>query len=125
PLAGDSAVKVALSTSRDLSGRPWAAYAGIFTTATDGMLVPEITRITPGLRPGTPRNPVIEVEYSRPLDGASMISDSIQLIEAASAERMAVSAAVRSGRTIRVVPNEVLKPSAVYELRVSGAVADA
>jgi len=65
------------------------------------------------------------VEYSRPLDAASITSASVQLIGAAGGEGMPVSAAVRSGRTIRVVPNTALKPSAVYQLRLSGAVADA
>jgi hypothetical protein len=125
PLAADTAIKVALGTSQDFTGRLWAAYAGIFTTAPAEKLLPEITRTTPGLRPDTPTNPVIEVEYSQPLDAASMTSSSIQLIGAASAEGMPVSAAVRSGRTVRVVPNAVLRPSAVYELRVSGDVADA
>ena len=124
PLSPGAAVKAVMGGHRDISGRSWAAYAGIFTTAPPQTPTPEVTRITPGLRAGTPRNPVIEVEYSRPIDAASLTSGGIQLIEAVGAPGMPVSVGVRSETTVRVVPNTVLKPSSVYELQISGAVAD-
>lgn len=124
PLVADAAIKVAMSANRDLSGRPLAAYAGVFATVASATPVPEVTRITPGLREGTPRNPVIEVEYSRPLDTASIISGSIQLTESAVKDGTSVIVAVRSDNIIRVMPNTLMKPYAVYELRISGSVAD-
>ncbi len=124
PFSPDAAIMVALPAYHDLSGESWAAYAGTFTTAPADNFTPEPIRLTPGLGTGTPRNPAIEVEYSKPVDTASFRSNDIQLIEVNGAIPIPVIAAVRPAKTLRVLANATLKANTVYELRISGSVAD-
>jgi len=99
-------------------------YEGLFTTAPAASEAADVLRAIPGRTAGTTRNPVIEIEYSRPLDPASIDSRSITLRESVTSRLVPSNILLRGDHTIRISPAEPLSPDSSYTYEVSAEVAE-
>ncbi len=108
----DALVQAFLTTdARDVRGNALNSYEGSFRTATDPRTAPpSVVRTHPASSAtAAPANVVVELEYSEPLDPATVTGSTVVL--RASASGQAVPAAVslvRGGRVIRIVPSAPL-----------------
>jgi len=124
PLLSGAVVQVAWGGVPDANGRPMAGYEGLFTTAPAASEVADAVRAVPGRAVGTALNPLIEIEYSRPLDAATVAAGNVMLTESSTALPVAAGIQLRGDRIIRILPAEPLKPDSSYTYEVSGDVHD-
>jgi len=125
PLRAGSVVKVSLSASHDASGRLGADYEGLFTTASESSEIPEPLRALPGRAFRVPLNPVIEVEYSRPLDYSTVTAANVAFRQTSTSQVVAANITLRGDHIVRVTPSAPLTPSTEYSVEISAEVRDA
>ena len=128
PLAAEALVEVFVTRDvQDVAGNALSAYQGSFRTAPDPATeAPGVVRTSPSNdATAMPTNGVIEVEYSEPLDPASL-AGAVSLREefGGLAEVPSAVTLVRGGRVIRVEPAAPLAATASYAVEVTTAVRD-
>jgi YD repeat-containing protein len=124
PLRGRAVVRVAWSRPTGANGHPMPSYEGLFTTARTATELADVLRAVPGTAAGMPLNPVIEVEYSRPLDTSTVGPGSVTLRESATSRLIDAGIQLRGDHTIRILPAEPLRPNSSYKYEISGGVLD-
>ena len=121
-----SLVQVFLSTdARDTTGNTANAFAGSFRIVSSSAAVnPLVTRTIPGNASGQPTNPVIEIEYNKPLDATTVNANVVSLRFQANQQVIPATVTLRGDRTIRIVPNAVLTANLGYLYQVTTALKD-
>jgi len=117
-------VRVTLSAVGDANGHLMPAYEGLFTTPPIASGAADVLRVVPSSASGTPLNPVIEIEYSRPLDPATVSSSSVMLLETVTSKLIATSVRLVGDHIIQIVPGRPLSPDSNYTYEVSPEVFD-
>jgi hypothetical protein len=123
-LRAGAVVQIAWSGIAYAHGRRTAGYQGLFTAAPAAGEVAEALTAVPGRTARTALNPVIEIEYSRPLDAATVAEGSVMLSESSTSQPLSASIVLRGDRIIRILPAEPLRPESTYTYAVSGNVLD-
>jgi len=112
PLRSGAVVQVAL-----------AGYEGLFITAPPASEAADALRTVPGHATDTALNPVIDIEYSRPLDPAT-VTAGVTLNETSTSQPVRAGIVLRGGRIIRISPEQSLMPNSSYTYQVSGNLLD-
>ncbi|MGC1799485.1 MAG: Ig-like domain-containing protein, partial [Solirubrobacterales bacterium] len=112
-------------TSSDPAQTPMLSEVSIgYTTGAD-TTPPTITQRTPAPNAtDVPRNTNVDVQFSEPMNPATINSSTVRLRKQGSGTDVAASVSY-SGTTATLDPNADLDPSAVYNVTVAGTVTDA
>ncbi len=114
--------------ARDLSGNAFSNYQGSFRTAADpGTLRPSVVRVSMDAIPTgqMPLNAVFDVEFSEPLDPATVNDTTVILRENISGSPVVASTVSLIGdRIIRMVPDAALTASSPYFLDLLNGIQD-
>ena len=114
-------------TAVDTSGIPISDYSLTFTT------LPDTTTVLPAVNAhnldaapfGTiPINPVIEIQYNKPLATATVNDTNVTLVVPFPYANIPSQVSLRDGNTIRIVPNSPLSPGVSYYYSASIGVRD-
>ncbi|MBC7925675.1 MAG: Ig-like domain-containing protein, partial [Bryobacteraceae bacterium] len=112
---------------RDLAGNLMNAYSGSFRITPDPVPVPPTVvrySIQPGSQ-GQPRNPVIEIEYSEPLDPTTIIPANVELRGPNNNSSLVPSTiTLRNGNIVRIRPQSTLTAGAYYYWFVGTGIKD-
>ncbi len=125
PLRSGAVVRVSWRGTSDPNATPDSGYETLFTTAPAASEVAEPLIVVPGNAAGTALNPVIEIEYSHPLDTGTVSADTVTLREDSTSRVIRADIALRGERIVRITPVERLLPDSSYTYEVSGNVLDA
>ena len=113
------------STAIDTFGNAANPYAGSFTTlAFDPAAKPLVTATIPGQVGSVPLRPVIEIQYSKPLDLSTVNGTNAGLFTTIGNVQVGATVTLRGTQTIRLVPNADLTASTSYYYRVQTALKD-
>ena len=128
PWLPSALVQIFLTTgARDLNGNALNNYEGSFRSAAATTGVgPSLVRTSPrGSATGVPLQPVIELEYSEPLDAATVTSTIFALRHnAGSAPVVPSTISLVRGRVVRIVPQTPLLASQPYFVQVAAGLRD-
>ena len=126
PLVGGALVQVFEGTSAlDTSGNGLYAFSGSFVAAPNLSGVPPVvTGTIPGNSSTVVINPVIEIQYSKPLDPTTINSTNVNLYLSQNNQVVPATISLRAGNTIRIVPANALLPNFGYYYYVSAGVKD-
>jgi hypothetical protein len=125
PFAGGAVVQLFLRNARDTAGHVIPNFEGQFTTASDPLTsVPTVLRTSPS-GSEAPRNPVVEIEFSEPLDPTTVTTDNALLLDQ-NFVPVSTTISVRNGnRVIRLVPTVLpLQAGQFYRIQVLGGLRD-
>jgi 6-phosphogluconolactonase (cycloisomerase 2 family) len=126
PFAAGTHVEVFVeTTATDVSGNALIRYQSAFTVASDpAVTAPTLLGRNPSSTSGVPRNVRIELEFSEPLNPASL-SDSSAIVRNGSGLPVPASVTLaRGGRVIRITPATVLDANASYSYQLLAGIVD-
>jgi hypothetical protein len=129
PWEHDALVQAFLTTdARDVRGNALNSYEGSFRTVTDPRAAsPSVVRTHPeSSATGVPVNVVVELEYSEPLDPATVNGSTVVLRQNTGGQPLVPAAVslVRGGRVIRVVAAAPLASGLSHFVQVTTGVRD-
>jgi len=126
PFAAGALIQVFLgSAALDSFGNQLNPYAGSFTIAPDlSTTQPTATATIPGYANGVVLNPVIEIQYNKPLDATTVNSANVGLFFSQNSQPVAAAVTLRGDRTIRIVPASALLQNFGYFYQVKTALKD-
>lgn len=126
PLNPGAYVQVFLTDdARDTFGNRVFPYAASFTTTPDlTTTTPAVTRTLPGNVGNVPLNPVIDLEYNKPLDPATVNGTTISLRYQSNSQVIPATVTLREGKIIRIVPSAALLANFGYYYQVTTALKD-
>ena len=123
PLAASSSYVLSASGVRDLAGNVLATdHAVSFTTETGvDALQPTVSSTTPASNAtGVPRNTLIEIRYSEPMNAVSLTPETVTLRNNTTSLLVPGSVSVSpDGRTLRFTPPQPLAANQLYVLQAS------
>jgi hypothetical protein len=108
----------------DTSVSTLAGYNGVFVVAGTRNIVATAIRAYPGNSDSVALNIVIEIEFDRALDPATVITDSVSLHVVSDGGPVPCSVNLRGDRIIRLRPLMTLAPHTMYFYEVSARVRD-
>ena len=112
-------------TSSDPAQTPTLSQVSIAYTTGADTTPPTITQRTPAQNAtDVPRNTNVDVQFSEPMNPATINSSTVRLRKQGSGTDVAATVSY-SGTTATLDPNADLDPSAVYNVTVAGTVTDA
>lgn len=124
----DALIQVFLDdTAQDLSGNSLRDYQGSFRTVVDpGLTGPSLVRTNLTTTANIlPTNPIPELEFSEPLDAATINDTTIVLRENTGGSPIITSTlSLVDGRIVRVEPNTVLKADTRYYVQIFNGIKD-
>ena len=124
PFSSGAIVTVSLtSDARDTSGNSVPAYQGTFVAAGTRSNAPTSIRAVPIYTPGVELSPVIEIEFDRPLDPASININNVTL-QHSDGRPVPAAVTLRDSRIVRISPYAPLMPDALYDYQISTEVRD-
>ncbi len=119
PWAAGALVQIFLEGAQDLAGNAITMHQGSLRIDPDpATTTATLERAAPSGN-AVPLNPIVELEYSEALDGASLNSTSVRLLLQGS-QSVPVTRTLRDGRFIRLTPLEPLTASQSYYVQVTG-----
>jgi hypothetical protein len=127
PLAKNAVVEVFLtSEAKDPAGNAVSAYQGSFRTEPDAAsLPPSLTRTNPApFATGVPRNVAVELEFSEPLNPATVNGTNVSLLLNGSSPVGVTLSLVGDGRIVRLAPLATLDATAYYYVNVTTGLQD-
>ncbi len=125
PLPAGAAVTVSIpQESDDTAVNALAGYSGVFVVAGAANTAPTPVRAYPGKFLSVALNPVIEVEFDRPLDPSTLTVDNVSLHLASDGRPIPSSVRLRGDRIIRLTPYGTLTLHTGYYYEVSARVRD-
>jgi len=126
PFTAGAFVQVFLtSAALDLHGNALSNYTGQFTVSADPAVnPPTMVRASPYHTSENPRNTVVDIEFSEPLNPSTVTSASVYLRDPAN-QPVAGPLSMRNGvRTVRFTPSATLPASTYFCLYITTAVQD-
>ena len=138
PYAAGSTIQIFLtSTATDTTGKPMVAYQGSFTVAPDLTgTAPAITAFIPSLvagqyttqnPTGVSLNPVIEIQFSKPLDPTTLSGNVSLTYYNFTGQIWAttpITVSLTGSQTIRITPNSLLLPGTQYTATIANTIKD-
>ncbi len=127
PWAHDALIQIFFENAQDLSGNALLNYQGSFRTVADPALTgPSLVRHNLTTAAGAlPANPLPELEFSEPLNPATITGTNIVLREFAGNQPVIASTlSLVDGRIVRVTPNTALKPNTTYLVQLFNGIQD-
>ena len=126
PFAGGAVIQVFLQNSAlDTFGNNLNAYNGSFTVAPNLTATPPVvTGTIPGAASGVVLNPVIEVQYSKALNPATVTSANAGLFVESTSQSVPVNLTLRGSQTVRMTPVSALAPNTLYYYQITTGLAD-
>jgi YD repeat-containing protein len=126
PLSPGALMQIFVSAAAlDSFGNQLNPYAGSFTIAPDlTSSAPTVTGTIPGSSNSVTLNPVIEIQYSKPLDPTTINSNNVGLFFQQNQQPVAATISLRGTSTIRIVPTAALLQNFGYFYRVTTGLKD-
>ena len=126
PLIGGALVQIFEGTGAlGANGNALYAFSGSFVVTPNVSGVPPVvTGTIPGNSNDVAINPVIEVQYSKPLDSTTINSTNVNLYLSQNNQVVPAAISLRAGDTIRIVPSSALLPNFGYYYYISTGIMD-
>jgi hypothetical protein len=125
PFTAGAAVALSITQeSGDTTVNALGGFSGVFVVAGFGYTLPTPLRAYPGNSVSVELHPVIEIEFDRPLDPASVTADSLSLHVASDGSLIPAAVSLHRDRIIRLTPFGALTPFTAYYYEVSARVRD-
>ncbi len=124
PFTSSALVQVFLSnTALDTLANQAYPYSSTFTTVAGPTAAPVVTADFPS--PAVvPLNPVIEIQYNKPIDAATVTSANAGLKTTLTEQNVPVTLSLRGDRTIRMIPVAPLDPDVSYNYYAGTGITD-
>lgn len=117
PFTKGSLIQVFLDSDiKDLAGNPLLGYQSSFRIEPDPASQPTTLIAAHPAQDtwGVPLNPVVDLQFSAPLDGAALGPDALVLSDGAGAAVPGTARLAKGGRVLRLVPDAPLDPDSDY-----------
>ncbi|MEP6716133.1 MAG: Ig-like domain-containing protein [Terriglobia bacterium] len=124
PLSQGALLQVFLNSSAlDTFGNQATNYVGSFSTPPDLTAKAPVVTATIPAGAGNPLTPVIEIQFSKPLD-ATTVTGNVGLFFQQNNQSVPVTLSLRGDRTIRMIPVQPLNPTFGYYYQANTSVKD-